>query len=105
MLAAVDRPAVRKQIEAAFSDARVVIVFRGVQRGLTQQKIADELKSRGFQNATQPFVSQSITQLHDRGFVERAPKGGYSAVEGWNAFDLDRILRKTLKANGVDDLS
>jgi|GEM_PF-4092188 hypothetical protein len=105
VLAAVDRPAVREGIEATFSDPRMVIILRGVQRGLTQQKIADELKARGFTRAQQGFVSTALAQLHDRGFVDRAPKGGYSAVEGWEAFGLDRILRKTLKANKVDDLA
>jgi hypothetical protein len=105
VLAAVDRPAVRKGMEATFSDPRLIIIFRGVQRGLTQQKIADELKARGLPRAQQGFVSTALTQLLDRGFVDRAPKGGYSAVEGWEAFGLNRILRKILKANNVDDIA
>lgn len=105
VLAAVDRPVLRKQIETAFSDPRVVIVFRGVQRGLVQRKIADELRTRGFPSPTQTFVFQTITQLHEAGFVERTQKGGYTAVEAWDAFNIDKILRKVLKANGVDDLA
>lgn len=105
VLAAVDRPAVSKEIEKTFSDPRMVIVFRGVQRGLTQQEIADELELRGLANAKQPFVSKALTQLQDGGFVERAPKGGYSVVDGWDAFGLARILRKVLKAHDVRDLT
>jgi hypothetical protein len=106
VLASVDRPAVRKQIEQTFADPRVVLVYRGVQRGLKQQEIADELKLRQLPRATQPFVSGILAQLHDRGFVDKAPKGaGYTTVDGWNAFNLDRVLRKLLKAAGVDDLT
>ena len=105
VLAAVDRPAVRKGIESTFSDPRVIIIYRGIQRGFTQQKIADELKARGLPRAQQGFVSETLTRLHDRGFVDRAPKGGYSAVEGWEAFGLSRILRKILKANDIDDIA
>lgn len=105
VLAAVDRPAVSKEIEKTFSDPRLVIVFRGVQGGRKQQEIADALALRGFPNANQPFVSTALTQLQEAGFVERAPKGGYSVVDGWEAFGLTRILRKLLKANGIDDLA
>lgn len=105
VLAAVDRPAVRKDIEAAFSDPRTVIVFRGVQRGLLQQQMADALRSRGLANPTQGFVSKALTKLHDAGFVERTPKGGYIAVQGWNAFNIEKILKKILKDSDVDDVA
>jgi hypothetical protein len=106
VLASVDRPAVRKQIEQAFADPRVIIVYRGVQEGLTQPQIAGQLKARVLSNPTQSFVSGALANLHDRGFVDKAPKGaGYVAVEGWEKFNLKKTLRKMLKAAGVDDLA
>lgn len=105
VLASVDRPAVKKRIEATFDDPRMIVVYRGVQRGLKQHEIAAELKARDLPQAQQPFVSKALTQLQEQGFVEKAPKGaGYVAVDGWNAFNLERILRKMLKAAGVDDV-
>ena len=106
VLASVDRPAVRKQIEQAFADPRMIIVYRGVQEGMNQRQIADHLKARGLTRATQSFVSDALAKLHDRGFVDKAPKGGgYLPVEGWDAFNLNKTLRKMLKAAGVDDLA
>lgn len=106
VLASVDRPAVKKRIQQTFADPRMVIVYRGVQRGLKQQEIADELKRRGLPQAQQPFVSKALTLLQDQGFVDKAPKGaGYTVIDGWNAFNLERVLRKVLKAAEVDDLA
>jgi hypothetical protein len=106
VLASVDRAAIRKRIELAFADPRVIIVFRGVQEGLTQPQIAAHLKARDLSNPTQSFVSGALAKLHDLGFVDKAPKGaGYVAVEGWQAFNLKRMLRKGLKAADVDDLA
>jgi hypothetical protein len=105
VLASVDRPAVTRRIEHTFDDPRMIVVYRGVQRGLKQHEIATELRVRGLPQAQQPFVSKALTDLQEQGFVEKAAKGaGYVAVEGWNAFNLERILRKKLKAAGVDDL-
>lgn len=106
VLASVDRPAVRKEIEQAFADPRAIVIYRGVQEGLTQPQIADQLKARGLSNPTQSFVSAALATLHDGGFVDKAPKGaGYIAVEGWEAFNLKKVLRKALKAAGIDDLA
>lgn len=105
VLASVDRPAVRKRIEDTFDDPRIIIVYRGVQRGLKQNEVAAELKARGLSAAQQPFVSKALTRLQDQGFVEKAAKGGaFVIVDGWGAFNLERILRKKLRDAGVDDL-
>ncbi len=106
VLASVDRPAVRKQIAEAFADPRVIIVYRGVQEGLNQRQIAGHLKTRGLSRATQSFVSDALAKLDEHGFVAKAPMGGgYVAVEGWEAFNLAKTLRKMLKAADVDDLA
>src|SRR5205823_13898510 len=41
VLSAVDSGEVKKRIAATFSDPRMVIIYRGVQAGLTQQQIAE----------------------------------------------------------------
>lgn len=106
VLASVDRPAVRKQIEEAFDDPRMIIVYGGVQEGLTQRQIADQLKARGLPRPAQSFVSDALAKLSDSGFVHKAEKGGrYVLVEGWEAFNLKKTLRKMLKAAGIDDLA
>ena len=105
VLASVDRPAVTRQIKATFADPRTVIVYRGVEQGLKQMEIAQQLKRRGLADANQPFVSKTLAQLHDDGFVEKARKGGgYVPAAGWEAFSLSKTLRKILKAADVDDL-
>jgi len=106
VLASVDRPAVTQQIKDTFADPRTVIVFRGVERGLKQEEIAKELKRRSLADAHQPFVSKTLTMLHDRGFVDKGRKGGaYAPADGWEAFNLPKTLRKILKAADVDDLT
>lgn len=105
VLAAVDRPAVRKQIAEAFADPRAIIVYRGIQEGLTQTEIAGELKARDMSSAAQSFVSSVLAKLDEQGFVVKAAKGGsYVPVDGWEAFNLTKTLRKTLKTAGIDDL-
>ena len=106
ILASADRPAIRRQIEETFADPRMVIVYRGVERGLNQMETAQELKRRGFSDANQPFVSTARAALQERDFIEKAPSGGgYVPVDGWKPFNLERALRRILKAAGVDDLA
>src|SRR4051812_9077090 len=76
VLAAVDDGPTKQHIQETFgTDPRMVIVYRGVQRALTQQEIADALKERGLPHATQPRVSETLDELEQRRFIERAPKG------------------------------
>src|SRR5690349_10139093 len=105
VLAAVDDGQAKQRIQNTFgSNARMVIIYRGVQRGMTQQEIADALKERGLPLATQPRVSESLDELEQLRFIERAPKGPPNVVLGWNKFGLERVLKKTLKDNVVADL-
>lgn len=98
ILASSDRPAIKKQIEETFADPRMVIVYRGVQRGLNQAETAAELKERGLADATQSFVSTARAKLQERDFIEKAPSGGgYDVVDGWKPFNLERALRKRMK--------
>jgi hypothetical protein len=105
ILASSDRPAIRKRIEETFADPRIVIVYRGVQRGLDQAETARELKRRGLADANQPFVSKARAKLQDGDFIEKAASGGgYLVVDGWKPFSLERALRKRLRDAGIDDL-
>jgi hypothetical protein len=99
-----DREA-KARIQAMFgSDPRMVIVYRGVQRGLTQEQIAAALRERGLKYATQPRVSESLTQLEDEQFIKRTPKGPPLVLLGWEKFGLKRVLKNTLRTHGVPDL-
>lgn len=105
VLASVDRPAVRQQIAEAFADPRVIVIYRGIQEGMNQRDIAAELKKRGMSRATQSFVSEVLAKLDEQGFVVKAAKGGsYVPVDGWEAFNLTKALRKILKTSGIDDV-
>jgi hypothetical protein len=106
VLAAVDSGAAKKRIQETFgTDPRMVIVYRGVQRGMTQQQIADAAKARGLPAATQPRISEALDVLEEQRFIERAPRGQRNVLPGWEAFGLERVLKRTLKTHNVDDLS
>ncbi len=106
VLAAVDDGAAKQRIQDTFgSDPRVVIIYRGVQKEMTQQEIANALKERNLPGATQPRVSETLDYLEQRRFIDRAPKGARNVVLGWDKFGLERVLRKTLKTNDVADLT
>jgi hypothetical protein len=106
VLAAVDDGQAKQRIQDTFgSDPRMVIIYRGVQKGLTQQETANSLKERGLAAATQPRVSEALDELERLRFIERAPRGVRNVVPGWDKFGLERVLKKTLKTNGVPDLS
>jgi hypothetical protein len=106
VLAAVDDTAVRQQIADTFGDdARMAIIYRGVQLGKTQQEIAAALAERNLPLATQPRVSESLGLLVDRGFVTRKRNGPFTAAEGWSDFGLDRTIRKTLRKHNVRDFA
>jgi DNA-binding transcriptional ArsR family regulator len=106
VLSAVDGRAAKKQIADTFaSDPRMAIIYRGVQAGLTQQKIAEALRERGLSGAQQQQVSKAFAELEDLGFVERTPKGRYVAIEGWEPFGLEKVLKKTLRDARINGLS
>lgn len=100
-------PAVRGKIRETFGDdARNVIIYRGIQLGMSQTDIAAALRERGLPKAQQPRVSETLDELVDRGFVSRAPKGRYVVRDenAWANFGLEKTLKKTLKKSGIDDL-
>jgi hypothetical protein len=106
VLAAVDSGAAKKRIKDTFgSDPRMVIIYRGVQAGLTQQQIANAVKKRGLPAATQQRVSDALADLEEQRFIERTSKGQPVVLPGWDKFGLERTLKKTLRTHGVADIS
>jgi hypothetical protein len=104
VLSAVDNTA-KRRIAETFSDPRTVIIYRGVQVGLTQEQIARALRERNLPRPQQQRVSDALDELIELGFVGRTKKGRFVAVEGWDAFGLDRVLKRTLRTSKVADLS
>jgi len=105
VLSAVDSGAAKKRISDTFAaDPRTVIIYRGVAKGLTQQQIANALKERELPQAQQQRVSDSLDDLLELGFIERTKRGRFVIVDGWDAFGLDRVLKKTLRTSKVADL-
>jgi hypothetical protein len=106
VLAAVDSGTAKKLIKDTFASPRNVIIYRGLQRGMTQTEIATALRERELKaNAQQQQVSKTIRDLEDLGFVEKTPKGTYVPKSGWGSFGLEKVLRKTLRDAKIDDLS
>lgn len=105
VLSAVDSAGAKKRIADTFSDPRTVIIYRGVQAGLTQRQIADALKERGLPRPQQQRVSDALDELVELGFIARTKKGRFVVVDGWDDFGLDRVLKKTLRTNKVDDVT
>ncbi len=106
VLSLADGDTVRKRIhEAIEGDPRRALVFRGVQRGMTQAEIANVLRSRGLPGARQQRVSDTLNEFIDTGFVRRA-RGGFVTrdLAGWNEFGLERYLKKVLKKHKIDDI-
>jgi hypothetical protein len=106
MLSAMEAPAIKEKIAETFQDPRNVIIYRGIERGLTQKEIAAALKERGLSGALQQRVSDTFEELVDAGFVRRAPRNTY-VLRDKLAFDdlgLERALKKTLRKHKVDDL-
>lgn len=105
VLSAVGDEATKKRIVDTFgSDARMVIIFRGVQKGLTQEAIAKALRERGLPGAQQARVSNTFDELEELGFIERSPNGPAVVSQGWESFGLERALKRTLKNQGIADL-
>ena len=105
VLSAVDSGAAKKRIADTFgTDARAVIIYRGVEKDLTQQQIATALKQRALPQAQQQRVSDTLDDLVELGFIERTNKGRFIVADGWNNFGLDRVLKKTLRTSKVNDL-
>lgn len=104
VLSAVDDSQIRQRLRDIFKEARTVIIYRGVQRGLTQKKIAAALKERRLPLADQPAVSRTLTDLEEKHFVRKVAGGGYVMRDGWNDFGLEKALKKTLRDADINDL-
>jgi hypothetical protein len=105
VLSAVDDGVVKQRIRETFGDPRTVIIYRGVERGMTQKQIAAALKARKLPLADQPAVSRTLSDLEEKQFVRKTAAGGYILREGWEDFGLARTLKKTLRDANIDDLS
>lgn len=106
VLSAVDGDAAKARIANTFgSDARMAIIYRGIQAGLTQREIAKALRDRKLPGAQQARVSNAFDDLDELGFITRPPKGKAIPVQGWESFGLERVLKKTIRDAGVTELS
>jgi hypothetical protein len=104
ILAAVDDELAKKRIVDTFEmDPSMVIIYRGVQRDLTQARTAGELRTRGLQRANQARVSTARAFLEEQGFLKKT-QTGYSVREGWAPFGIERYLRQVLRATDTADL-
>lgn len=79
VLASVDSAGAKKKIARVFADPRIVLVYRGVQRGLNQPQTAAALKDRGLPYADQGSVSRARETLIDEQFLKR--DGGMVVVQ------------------------
>ena len=104
VLSAVDGAAKQRIVDTFAGNPRLVVIYRGIQKNLTQQQIADALRQRGLSGAQQARVSNAFRELEELGFIKRAPKGPWTATGGWASFALERVLKKSLKDARVDDL-
>lgn len=107
MLSAQDGPAIKKRIAETFADPRTVIIYRGIERGLTQKQIAAALKERDLPGALQQRVSDTFDDLVEAGFVRRGAKNSY-VIRDKSVLDdlgLERMLKKTLRQNRLDELT
>ena len=84
ILAAVDDALAKARIEEVFGDdSSMVIIYRGVEKMLSQTQIAAELRKRGLTRADQGDVSRACAFMLDKGFLKKKePKGFPSARAG-----------------------
>jgi hypothetical protein len=106
VLAMVDDAAAKQRIEETFgNDPSMVIVYRGVQRNITQEKTAEELRARHLPRANQAEVSRARALLEDKGFLRKGEPRGYTIRDGWAPFGIERYLRRVLRSGGIADLA
>jgi hypothetical protein len=106
VLAALEKAEIaKKRIAETFgSNTTLVIVYQGLQRGMTQPEVARALKDRGLAGGTQPQVSIAEGKLEEAGFLRQPRKGRRVLREGWEEFGLNRALAKILKDRGIAKL-
>jgi hypothetical protein len=103
VLGSVDDAGAKAKIARVFADPRIVLVYRGVQRGLNQSETAATLKDRGLLYADQGSVSRAREQLLDENFLKRDGKK-VVVQKGWEQFGIEKALKKILKKADVRDL-
>lgn len=105
ILATVDDALAKQRIDEVFGDdPSMVVLYRGVQLGLSQERIAGELRRRGLQRADQGDVSRACAFLMDKRFLKKREPKGYTVRDGWEAFGLDKFLKQVLKARKIEPL-
>lgn len=105
ILATVDDALAKQRIAETFGDdPSMVIIYRGVQQGLSQTRIAAELKARGLQRADQGDVSRACSFLEEKRFLKRKGPKGFVVRDGWDAFGLDKFLKNVLRSRKVTPL-
>jgi hypothetical protein len=105
ILATVDDALAKQRIADTFGDdPSMVIIYRGAQKGLSQTKIAAELKARGLQRGDQGDVSRACSFLEEKRFLKRKEPKGFVVRDGWDAFGLDKYLKDVLRSKKVTPL-
>lgn len=105
VLSAVGSGEAKQRIKDTFSmNPATVVVYRGVEKNMTQTAIASRLKQLGLPGADQGRVSNVCTELDELGFLRKTSAGHYAVVDGWGKFGLERVLKKTLKEANIDEL-
>jgi hypothetical protein len=98
ILAAVDDAMAKARIVEVFGDdPSMVIIYRGVEKKLSQTQIAAELRKRGLTRADQGDVSRACAFMLDKRFLKKKKPKGYAVREGWEPFGLDKYLKQVLK--------
>jgi hypothetical protein len=106
ILAMVDDDLAKERIESTFGgDPSLVLVYRGVQKKLTQEQTADALRERGLARSNQAEVSRARARLRELGFLKDKEPRSYAARDGWTPFGIERYLRKVLRDANVSDLA
>jgi hypothetical protein len=99
ILAAVDDAMAKARIEEVFGDdPSMVIIYRGVEKSLSQTQIAAELRKRGLKGADQARVSTACAFMLDKRFLKKKEPKGYAVREGWEPFGLDKYLKQVLRS-------
>jgi hypothetical protein len=98
ILATVDDALAKQRIVEVFGDdPSMVIIYRGVEKKLSQTQIAGELRRRGLPRADQGDVSRACAFLLDKRFLKKKEPKGFAVRDGWEAFGLDKYLKHVLK--------
>jgi hypothetical protein len=96
----------KRRITETFAERPdLAIVWLGIDKGLSQRKIAEEMAARDLPGANQTSVYRSIATLEDAWFIRKPPKGPHVVRPGWeDEFNIKRDLRRILKKHGVEPL-